>query len=373
MAFFLSTENVLDYLINQKLCSQEEKHLCQIKSKISKNFNLLITLPDRHYLVKQESNKKEGITKGDLYQEWQIHDFIKNHPELSSVSSLISEAIKFDADCSIIIYNYLHDYGDLRDFYAKTNVFPPTLATSLGKAIATIHRSTLDGETYKEFLNRDEIPDFIDDLEKITPEMFGELCRDAFKFFELYQRYPSLGKAVREVNASYQPCCLIHNDLKLNNILLQLNWEELSEQQNIIRVIDWEKWVWGDPAFDVGNILASYLRIWLNSLLIVKDLDIQTSLSLATTPLEKIQPSLVALIQAYLVDFPEILNRHPDFFKRVMEFTGLALIESILADISYHEPFDNNRICMLQVAKTLLCTPEQSIPVIFGKPRSELQ
>jgi len=62
-------------------------------------------------------------------------------------------------------------------------------------------------------------------------------------------------------------------------------------------LIDWEACSWGDPAFDLGTLLASYLRIWLSSLIVDPTLELAESLSLAMIPLEEIQPSILALIR----------------------------------------------------------------------------
>jgi thiamine kinase-like enzyme len=174
------------------------------------------------------------------------------------------------------------------------------------------------------------------------------------------------------------PCCLTHNDLKLNNILLHNDWEQaLSKPEpsnnSIIRLIDWERCAWGDPAFDLGMLIASYLQIWLNSLVISPALEIEESLANnALIPLERIQPSLAAFAGAYFDNFPEILEHRPDFLKRVLQYSGLALIKQIQAALQYQKTFGNTGICMLQVAKSLLCRPESSISTVFGTTEFEL-
>jgi hypothetical protein len=146
--------------------------------------------------------------------------------------------------------------------------------------------------------------------------------------------------------------------------ILSKNWQNLDQQ--LLCVIDWERASWGDPAFDLGMLISSYLQLWLNSLVISRTLSIETSLKLATIPLEKIQPSLKSLIQNYLEIFPEILEIRPDFIERVIQFAGLGLIQQIQAMIQYHKVFGNLGIAMLQVAKTLLCRPQASITTVFG-------
>ncbi|NMG08707.1 phosphotransferase [Brasilonema sp. UFV-L1] len=384
MAFVLSSLNVFEYLIKQGLCSSEAEAQSKIERKHAKNFNLLLNLPEgRQLLVKQEPRAKDGETAGEFLREWRIHEFFKEFPELNEIRDSISAALYFDAQESIIVFNYLNDYRDLIDFYAKENIFPPAIATALGTILAKIHRLTFERKDYQEFFSgkQEEVTDvahfLVKRLERIGPEMFGLVPADGIKFFALYQRYDSLGQAIAELASSLNSCCLTHNDLKLNNILLSTHWEqaefqESSSDNSKLRIIDWERCSWGDPAFDLGFLIGSYLHIWLGSLMAGKAMSIDESLRLAITPLEQLQPSLSALVIAYLTHFEEILDRRPDFLRRVVQFSGWSLISIIQATLQYQKSFGNRGICMLQVAKSLLCRPEQSIPTIFGKQASEL-
>ena len=392
MTFLLSSQNIFEYLNEHELCELKESELSSIKQKSCKNFNLIVKFPNRHLLVKQERHNQKGKTKGEFLKEWRIQEFFKKFPKLCHIRSLISEAIHYDPQRSIIVLNYLDDYCDVTEFYSKEQVFPTEIASAVGYLIASIHRSTLDCQEYKEFLVGEEITvdkplPFVQNLESIEPEIFGSVCADDIKFFALYQRYDSLKGAIAQLITAFEPCCLTHNDLKLNNILLRLDWQQAAQtavdspgqtegyhsvRRSIIRLIDWEKYTWGDPAFDLGMAIASYLKIWLSSLAISTDIDLQTSLRLAIHPLQTLQPSIVALTKAYFAQFPQIIQRRPDFLLRVMQFTGLGLIKKILIMLQYQEPFGNIGICMLQVAKTLLCNPMQSIPTVFGTTASEL-
>lgn len=385
MAFTLSTKNVLDYLVRQGICNKEEPKLSEIEPKAAKNFNLLLNLQDgRKLFVKQELHNQEGRTAGEFLNEWRIQEFLQRFTELSHIRPLISEVLHFDENHSIIIFKYLDNYCDLTDFYVKKGGFPTAIASSIGAIIATIHRATLDCQKYQNSFSEnskdvfiDQAPNLTHGLERIRPEIFGRVPVDGLKFLALYQRYDSLEKAITELTAAFEPCCLTHNDLKLNNILLHNNWEQAiskAEQSSdsVVRLIDWERCSWGDPAFDLGTIIASYLQFWLGSLVVSRYININESLRLAMIPLGQIQPSIAALTQAYLNNFLEIVERCPDFLRRVVQYSGLVLIHRIQAMLQYEKSFGNMGICMLQVAKTLLCRPEQSIPTIFGMVETEL-
>ena len=383
MPFLLSSQNVVEYLNQHGFSLDIDSNSIEIEKKVAKNFNLLLTLPDgRKLLVKQEPLKLDGQAVGEFLQEWRIQQFIQQFPELHHFVPLLPELLHFNSENAIVVFNYLTDYCDLADFYAKQNWFPTEIATAIGHLIGQIHASTFNQVKYQNFLAPDLAERLASDrihlaqgLERIGPDVFSEFPVESLKFFALYQRYDSLGQAIAELSTAVQLCCLTHNDLRPNNILLHDDWETLSiapEQPNFLRVIDWERGNWGDPALDLGLMIASYLQIWLNSLVVSSSLDIQESLRLAMTPLEQLQPSINALFKAYFSQFPEILHQRPDFVQRTVQFAGLGLIRQINALIQYQKSFGNMGICMLQVAKSLLCRPEQAIATVFGVSEATL-
>ena len=65
-------------------------------------------------------------------------------------------------------------------------------------------------------------------------------------------------------------------------------------------------------------------------------------------------------------NFPEITEHFPNFFKKLVQFLGLALIIQTQAKIEYQKLLTNSDIYALQVSKTLLCRPEKSLASIFG-------
>jgi hypothetical protein len=385
MSFLLSSQNVHTYLSQKELYSEGDFDPDGIELKPAKNFNLLLTLKSRQkLLVKQERHTQDGKTVGEFLNEWRVQELISKSAEFTSVHHLFPKILHFDAEHSIIVFDYLDEYRDLDEFYAKENIFPIAVANEIASAIAAIHRLTFQNKDCQAFLttsekNRDdsgqETSINFNGIDRIGPEVFGMFPSDCLKFLTLYQRYDSLGQAISTLNNSYQPCCLTHKDFKLNNILLHNDWEQRiskSQPESGLRLIDWERSGWGDPAFDLGSIVASYLQIWLGSMIVSTDTTLEESLRMAMTPLELLQPSLSTLIRTYLIDFPEILDRQPTFVQQVVKFAGLALIQQIQAMIQYQKVFNNTGICMLQVAKSFLCRPEQSIPTIFGQSEAEL-
>jgi 5-methylthioribose kinase len=386
MTFWLSSQNVFEYLNKYNLCTQADKDLSQIEQKVAKNFNLILSLADdRKLLVKQERYSPDGKTTDEFVNEWRIQEFIQEFPELDRLQPFLPEVLYFDPQHSIIISHYLTDYRDLFDFYLRENIFAnasaqqnhvESIAAAVGQVLADIHRATLERQDYRDFFTPtpDRIPaghplHVIRRLAKVTPEIFGLVPSDGLKFFSLYQRYESLQTAIAELIAAYDPCCLTHNDMKLNNILLYQQWQQVlagNLSDPMVRFIDWERCAWGDPAFDLGMLVGNYLLLWLTSLVVSKTIAIEDSLRMAIIPLENLQPSMAALVKAYFQQFPEILERRPDFLLRTIQFAGIALLMQIQSTLQNSKVFGNTGICMLQVAKGLLCRPEPSIATVFG-------
>ncbi|NEO97895.1 MAG: aminoglycoside phosphotransferase family protein [Symploca sp. SIO2E9] len=382
MKFVLSSQNVLDYLIEHGLSDCSQKSTSQVEFIEAKNFNLLVTLPEGHkLLVKQEPSNFKGQTAAELFGEWRIKKFLQAFPAFDHWRIFLPELLTYDSENFILVSTYLDNYRDLRDFYSKENIFPTKVATQIGNLLATIHRETWNKESCSQFFDSEVVSEgyrwsskwsalFLRNLERVGPEVFGHTPTDGLKFIALYQQDQSLEEAIAQLRQTISSHCLTHNDLKLNNILLADDWEQSSG--NIVRLIDWERSDWGDPASDLGTVIGSYLRIWLDNLVISNSLTIEESLQLATTPLELLQPSIAALAIGYAKTFPAITQYYADFWSRVVQFAGLTLISGIWAIIQYRKTFNNTGIAMLQVAKVLLCSPESSMPTILGAAADKL-
>lgn len=379
MVVSLSSHNVIQYLRSSGLCSSEDGSSEDSElPKSTKNLNLLVTLADnRKLLVKQERSIDNDEKEQEFFNEWLFHQLLEQFPVIGNIGAIASSVLHFDEENSILIRSYLSEYQELGNYYQQNDIFPEAIASTIGDTLGALHRATFNRREYRDFMATAPEGQFryhfnnpAQGIKSIAPEIFGMVPTDALKFYTLYQRHDNLESAIGDLANDWQPCCLTHNDLKLDNILIHSRWEHLDNA--IVRLIDWEACAWGDPAFDLGTLLASYLKIWLDSLVVDPTIELEESLQLAVTPLEALQPSMLALTQAYLKAFPNILDYRDDFLLRVIQFAGLALIHQIEATIKYHKYFDNISISMLQVAKNLLTMPQLAMLTVFGISESEI-
>jgi hypothetical protein len=387
MKTILDTDNIFEYLARLNYCDLADRATSQMTIIDAKNFNVLVALADgRKLLVKQELHNDRGQTKGEFWSAWQMQQLMVSFPNFGNkIGGFLPEILYFDPDNSILIVKYLAEYGDLYRYYTTENYFPTEVARSIGQLLATIHSKTFKRSEYQQFFSSGELQkqsqqqhltnshsviDLIDRLTRITPQIFRMIPLECLQFFRLYQRFPNLSAAIIELGNSIAPSCVVHHDLKVNNILLDLDWQQPGS--TIIRLIDWERAGWGDPAFDLGSLLGSYLEIWLDGLMISNNLSINESLQLAATPLELLQPSLFNLVDAYLELFPTISILRPEFLNRSIQFAGLALIQRVESTLYEDRIFDNRGIVIMQVAKQLICTPQAAMNTLFGSNSTHL-
>lgn len=384
MGFILSSENVIDFLKEHELCPPDFQPSDPVICKESKNFNLVVKLSDNQsYLVKQNRVDSEARTSGHLFTEWLVQELINNFNNLGSIQPLISEVVLFDKPNSTIVSVFYDQYIALDDFYETHQNYHPGIAHTIGTNLAKIHLATYQQIEQLQFLGRyfrlkeaSRLPGFIRRLNSLCPKVFSETCPDGLAFYKLYQRFPSFNQAVLELYKQIQPACLTHNDLTLDNFIIdtqiELNSDSVQISPEQLKIIDWEFVFWGDPAQDLGKLVSQYLGEWLNSLVADRNIDLNTTLSLATCPLEKIRPSLKSLLQGYLTQFPEILNRRPDFVKRVVQFAAISILDRLSYYVEYHHHFDNKSLCKLRVAIQLMCHPEHEIGTLFATTEDKL-
>ena len=374
MVFSLSSHNVIQYLHDAGLCSSEDgAHAdSELPQSSKKNLNLLVKLAsDCKLVVKQESYTQGFGSQEEFFNEWLFHELLNSFPVLKNISAIESLVVHFDEGNSILVRRYLSEYLELDSFYRENCIFPEEIAMAIGKVLGRLHCATFNRREYQDFIAtaptggiRYHYYNPAQGIESITPEIFAQIPKEALSFYNLYQHYDSVESEIAGLANSWYPSCLTHNDLKLENILLHSQWEQ--QDKNLVRFIDWEAYSWGDPAFDLGTAIASYLRIWLESLVVDPTINLEDSLELAVIPLEAIQPSIVALTRSYLKTFPRILEYRQEFMLRVVQFAGLVLIKDIEEKINSNKYFDNVGICMLEVARKMLTMPQLSIMTIFG-------
>jgi thiamine kinase-like enzyme len=371
--FVLDSQNIVPYLQRWGLL-QVDAQTVTLQQLSAKNFNILVSAPTIQPLLVKQARINSGQQTDELCREWQIQKLLTTNPQLTQLATFLPKVLHCDRSNGIVVNHFWTPYIDLQDYYDTQHRYPPAIATTIGQCLGQVHHASFNPELQPQIETALGNSPLLaqtcwERWQRLHTGIFAATPIDCLKFYKIYQQYPQLGKAVAELAQESVACCLVHNDLKLNNILLHHHPQSSSAP---VKIIDWECAGWGDPAADLGMAIGSYLELWLENLVVGSELSIQESLQLAVVPLTSLQSSLQALVNSYLTTFPEILQTQPNYLQRVLQYTGLCLMRRIETIIENDRFFDNQSIAILQVARQLLCNPLAFVHRIFGSDIHQL-
>ena len=376
----LSQNNVSEYLKSLDLFPNEDLTDIEIKSgrDTSKNFGLLVLLPSgKRIIVKQERSTFNGTYPNELNNEWQFQNLINQTSKYNALKPFVRDVLNYDNKNLIAVYTYLDKYKEFYTDILQVEVsFPYKVAGWISHSLATVHRTTFQCEYAYEWATKlgsfwNQTGSSFNLLKtRVTPELLSIASQDYIKFINLYQRFQSLEDARMTAIQNWHPCCVVHNDLNVANILACQNWSNINTledaiAQSAVKIIDWERWSWGDPCLDLGYLIGNYLLLWLNSMVIDSSMSLEETIKSASITLKDIQPSLQNIVSQYLKTFPEILEYFPNFFEKLVRYIGLSTLIQTQAKIEHHKFLSNSDIYTLQLSKSLLCKPETSFVSLF--------
>jgi Phosphotransferase enzyme family len=359
----LSEKNLFSYLRDRKICLEDDLSPSKVTPLDGKNFNLKVEfLGGRSLLVKQTTPdfSEPDAFLGDcaiaslattVLKSWQNHTVLP---------------LDRDPANGVLVLPFLNGYESLADYYDRS-AFSLDVAQQVGRILGEMHQLTHNQLAVLDILLETDpdlepavMPSFLQSLPPLTPEDFGRIRTDALVFFQAYGKFPQLPKAIAALEEIWQPSCLVHQDLRLENWLI-------ADNRSIdLRLIDWEVLGWGDPLADLGRLLAEYLKLWTDSVPRRPGLAISEQLAQATVPLSQIQPTLGAVIAGYRQAFPEILSARSNGLEIVGRYCGRALIEDIVIEMQYMLPIDSASLCNLQLGNSLLCQSQKAVSTLFG-------
>lgn len=376
----LTYKNLFYYLLNNGICTEKDIDNVKIDTIYSSNYHWKLTMQNQNLIVKSGYGK---YMEKSVVNEHYIYEYLDNYDNFKT-SLLTPTILNFDPVNCTLIYKYSMEYIDLASYYKNNPILPTSIAEILGWTLGTLHHETGNSIHCSQFLAKYQdnfefsFPYYDYIISRMQPEKLSIFPVEGLRFLTFYQRYENLRSAVLELVTKRCNCCLIHNNLEWSRILIHKDYEKILGSKNdysnisLMKFIDWGSFSWGEPACDLGIAVSSYLLIWLDSLIIHPSIGVKESLCLAKVPLESVSPLIMAMTKAYIKAYPKILEHHPNFLIRVIQFAGLRLIYTVLKLLESHFYFENKSIFIMEVAKNLLCQPEKSFKSVFGLGESDI-
>jgi Ser/Thr protein kinase RdoA (MazF antagonist) len=274
--------------------------------------------------------------------------------ERSELGRAVPAVVLHDPESARLV---LSTPGGARDWgeHHRAGRFPRSPARILGRVLGILHRLPADGV--------EDLPAGYDrmwglSLPEPSHELLLGLSAGAQDLVARLQSSPVCDRLV-ELRESTSDGALVHGDLRWDNCLAIA--APGSKRRTRVLLVDWELAGPGAAGFDVGTVLAEYLRIWVGSVPIVEPSDPGRHVGHARHPLRLMQPAVQAFWTTYRLARP----REPTL-RRVIELAAVRLLQTAVERAQGLAAASAHVVTLMQLADNMLRDPDDAALSLLG-------
>jgi Ser/Thr protein kinase RdoA (MazF antagonist) len=234
--------------------------------------------------------------------------------------------------------------------------FPRIPARILGRVLAELHRLPAD-----EVEDRPPGVDPMWGLSLAEPphELLLDLSAGAQDLVARLQGSHALCDRLDELRSACSDGVLVHGDLRWENCLAVA--APGSRRRTRLLLVDWELAGRGAAGFDVGTVLAEYLRSWAGSIPIVDAGDPGRLATRAGHPLRRMRPAIQAFWSAY-----GYANPQRPKLRRVIELAAVRVLQSAVERAQGLARSSAHVVTLVQLADNMLRHPDEAALGLLG-------
>jgi Ser/Thr protein kinase RdoA (MazF antagonist) len=300
------------------------------------------------YVIKQASPR----TARTLAHEAAVLRVLAEATELATHVPMV---VHHEPEAALLV---LGTPGEARDWqtYLIAARFPHTPPRVLGRVLASLHRLPADSV---EDLSHGVDPMWGLSLAEPPHELLLDLSAGSQELVARLQASRALCGRLHELREACSDCELIHGDLRWENCLAVP--APGSRRRTRLLLVDWELAGRGAAGFDVGTVLAEYLRYWVGSIPILEPADPGRLVAHARHPLSRMQPAMQVFWSAYGLATPQ-----PPTLRRVIELTAVRLLQTAVESAQGLVTPSAHVISLVQLADNMLRHPEDAALNLLG-------
>ncbi|MGH9762256.1 MAG: phosphotransferase, partial [Blastocatellia bacterium] len=243
--------------------------------------------------------------------------------------------------------------------------FPVIAGRLLGSGLATLHKtlplSGLGSAPGLAWLHRG-VP-WVMQVHKPGPGLLATISPANYQTLRILQTQEDLSQRLDVIKKMWQPKCVIHGDIKSDNILLVAPGGETNALG--IRLVDWETIQIGDPAWDVAGALQDFILFWISSMPVgIGSPD--EMVRNAMYPLASIQAAIRAFWRAYRGASALTQAEADALLIRAVQFSAARLIQSAYEIAQNSQVLPATSVLILQIGSNILAGPEMAQVQLFG-------
>lgn len=355
----LHSEAIISFLLDRGLLQPAEivDGMVRVSDAGRRNLNFLVTRQDSPGFFVKQARFEDG--RRTLANESSVYTSFAGLPHDHPFRDYVVSRCLFDDTEFVLVLSECQESRSLRQRQVETEVYDPGIATELGKALGYLH------DLPQEIWARHQAtpPEALSTIHRPRLKVFRDLSGANLTLIRIIQSIPEFTGFLDELRAHWSPSALTHSDLKWDNCLAAGN-----RSRTRLFLVDWELARAGDPAWDVGSVLAEHLSWWLMSIPATEDLDAEQLVELAHFPLEPMHPSVNAFWQAYAETRGLGGEAQQETLGRSSRYAGARLVQTSFEWFQDSLQLTPNAFCLLQVALNMMKWPMQGAVQLLGIP-----
>jgi Ser/Thr protein kinase RdoA (MazF antagonist) len=275
--------------------------------------------------------------------------------ERSELAGIVPAVARHEPEAARLVLSTPAGGRDLSEHHG-TGRFPRVPVRILGRALADLHRLPADG--------LEELPAAFDrmwglSLPEPSHELLLGLSAGALDLVARLQTSRSMCGRLNELRESSSDGAIVHGDLRWDNCLAVA--APGAKRRTRVLIVDWELAGPGTAAFDVGTVLAEYLRIWVGSIPIVEPSDPGRLVAHAHHPLRHVRPAVRAFWAAYRRACP-----HTPSLRHAIELGAVRLLQTAVERAQGLPAASAHVVTLVQLADNMLRNPEDAALGLLG-------
>jgi 5-methylthioribose kinase len=364
---YLSADDLVHYLIHRGFVTSNEvvEGNVTVMEATRRNRNFKVLRQSNPGLFIKQARHWDTRATETVQREALCYSLSRSVPELACLGEMLPAFHHFDPQYHLLVFELLSGYESLAEHQQKTGKFPPEIAVMLGEILANYHRSTKD--TVAKALEPRVFPravPWVLSFHLQQPDWFHSISAGNSQLLRIVKDYEQFATTLDELRSRWEHSTLIHGDLKWDNCLIKS--QDDGSASTLLRVVDWEMADLGDPLWDVGAILQSYLSYWILSMPISEGSSPDEFIARAPSALEDFQAPMKALWRRYqeVMEVPQ--DRQAQALLRSVQYGAARMIQTAFESLTYSPTVNQNALYLLQVSMNVLKDPEEAARELFG-------